>query len=300
MFFTDILTYSTTRVQCGTSSGQLSTGTAFAMLLGVSAESSIPVLVTNRHVVAGATRGKFWLTLKKANEEVPDVGKHHSFELDNFAARWLLHPTLDLAVMPINSLIEEALARGHSYFFSPLAPELIPTVAELADLPALLDVVLVGYPNGLWDEKNNQPIFRRGITATHPELDYNGKPEFLIDAACFNGSSGSPVFLAEIGRTLSRSQGITIGPSRIKLLGILYAGPQHLATGEVVSVEIGSKLVAQTGIPNNLGIVISAKALFDFEPLLRYLALHRKMPTRNELCPCESGKRFKACHGQLS
>jgi Trypsin-like peptidase domain/SEC-C motif len=300
MFFTDLMTYSTTRVLCETAGGQASTGTAFAMLLNVTAESSIPVLVTNRHVVAGARKGKFWLTLKKQNEDAPEVGEHHSFELEDFERRWIFHPSADLAIMPINPLIEEAKARGHTYFFSPLASDLIPTATELADLPALLDVVLVGYPNGIWDEKNNQPIFRRGITATHPELDYNGKPEFLIDAACFNGSSGSPVFLAEIGRTMSRSQGIHIGPSRIRLLGVLYAGPQHLATGEVVTVEIGSKLVAKTGIPNNLGIVISAKALLDFDPVLQHLVRHQKLPGRNEPCPCSSGKRYKECHGVVS
>jgi len=297
MFFTDQMTYSTTRVLCETVDGQTSTGTAFAMLLNVTAESSIPVLVTNRHVVAGARKGKIWLTLKKQNEDAPEVGKHHSFELENFGSRWIFHSSVDLAIMPINPLIEEAKARGNTYFFSPLVSNLIPTATELADLPALLDVVLIGYPNGIWDEKNNQPIFRRGITATHPEIDYNGKPEFLIDAACFNGSSGSPVFLAEIGRTMSRSQGITIGPNRIKLLGVLYASPQHFVTGEVVAVEIGSKLLAKTSIPNNLGIVISAKALLDFEPVLQHLDQHKKLPSRNEPCPCNNGKRYKECHG---
>ncbi len=44
---------------------------------------------------------------------------------------------------------------------------------------------MIGYPNGIWDEANNMPIIRRGITATHPNFNYNGKPEFMIDAACF-------------------------------------------------------------------------------------------------------------------
>jgi len=56
---------------------------------------------------------------------------------------------------------------------------------------------MVGYPIGLWDEKNNYPIFRKGITATHPANDYNGKSEFMIDAACFPGSSGSPVYIID-------------------------------------------------------------------------------------------------------
>ena len=51
----------------------------------------------------------------------------------------------------------------------------------------------------LIDEVNNKPVVRKGITATDIRLDYNGRKEFLIDAACFHGSSGSPVFLRKMG-----------------------------------------------------------------------------------------------------
>ena len=166
-------------------------------------------------------------------------------------------------------------------------------------MPALQEIVMVGYPNGIWDSVNNQPVFRKGITSTHPELEYNGKPEFLIDAACFNGSSGSPVFILDIGKITTLSGGTTIGPSRVKLLGILYAGPQHVASGEVHTVEVGTKKdMAFTAIPNNLGNVVSSKALLDFEPQLKDLATKGRLPSRMEPCPCGSGKRYKKCHGK--
>jgi len=44
---------------------------------------------------------------------------------------------------------------------------------------------MIGYPSGLWDTKNNLPIVRKGITATTPYFDYNGKREFLVDIAAF-------------------------------------------------------------------------------------------------------------------
>lgn len=53
---------------------------------------------------------------------------------------------------------------------------------------------MVSYPIGLIDNINNFPIFRRGITASHPGLSFKVKPEFLIDASCWPGSSGSSVF----------------------------------------------------------------------------------------------------------
>ena len=128
------------------------------------------------------------------------------------------------------------------------------------------------YPNGIWDAKHNLPIIRRGITATHPKLFYNGKPEFLIDAACFPGSSGSPVFLANIGSYVSQDGALCAG-SRIALLGTLYAGPQHTATGEVVVVEVptDTRAMAISTIPNNLGLVIHSSKLIDFEPILEKL-----------------------------
>lgn len=202
--------------------------------------------------------------------------------------------------MPIAPLLTQSAGEGESFFFSPLAPELIPTEDELKDMPAMQEIVMVGYPNGIWDSVNNQPVFRKGITATHPELEYNGKPEFLIDAACFNGSSGSPIFILDLGKVTTRSSGTTIGPSRVKLLGILYAGPQHVASGEVHTVEVGTKKdMAFTAIPNNLGNVISSKALLDFEPQLKDLATKGRRPGRMEPCPCGSGERYKRCHGKI-
>ena len=67
---------------------------------------------------------------------------------------------------------------------------------------------MIGYPIGLIDEYNNKPIVRKGITATTYNIDYNGKKEFLIDIACFPGSSGSPIFIRRDGLGIAKdSQG---------------------------------------------------------------------------------------------
>jgi hypothetical protein len=132
---------------------------------------------------------------------------------------------------------------------------------------------MIGYPNGIWDSVNNLPIIRKGITATHPSIDYDGRREFLIDAACFPGSSGSPVFLFNLSSYTTKSGGTIIGGSRIKLIGVLYAGPQYSAEGEVriVNVPTQQKVVAVSAIPNNLGFVIKAERLRDFDPILSVL-----------------------------
>jgi len=299
MFITDLIAYSTVRIECTFPDGSTGTGTGFFMNLCADGDNHVPVIVTNIHVIKNSVRGKFCLTRKTEDEE-PDIGNFKFFEMNDFSSYWLLHPTLDLAVMPIQPLLAQSLEAGESFFFAPLLSELIPSDTELKDMPAMQEIVMVGYPNGIWDSVNNQPIFRKGITATHPELNYNGKPEFLIDAACFNGSSGSPVFIVDLGKITTRSSGTTIGPSQVKLLGVLYAGPQHVASGEVRTIEVGTKKdISITAIPNNLGNVISSKALLDFEPQLKHLAEHGKRPGRMEPCPCGNGKKYKVCHGKI-
>lgn len=73
------------------------------------------------------------------------------------------------------------------------------------------DVLVIGYPLGQHDKFNYTPIYRKGITATDPNLDYNNHPQFVIDCACFPGSSGSPVF--------------TYNLISSRILGILYETP---------------------------------------------------------------------------
>jgi len=173
--------------------------------------------------------------------------------------------------MPIAPLLLEATAKGQSFFYVSLDPSLLPNEAELADLGTLEDVLMIGYPNGLWDSTNNMPIFRRGVTATHPNIDYEGRREFLIDAACFPGSSGSPVFLYNATGWINRSGGIVMGGTRVKLLGVLYAGPQHTATGEVqiVTVPTQQRAIAVSTIPNNLGLVIKASRLVELDAVVQ-------------------------------
>ena len=42
---------------------------------------------------------------------------------------------------------------------------------------AVEDIMMIGYPNALWDSEHNMPIIRKGITATPVWLDHNGKKD---------------------------------------------------------------------------------------------------------------------------
>ncbi len=261
------LAHSTVRIECDLPGGMIGTGTGFFYSLDKNGNQHVPVIITNKHVVTGAVKGRFLLTLQDTAGS-PAIGTYQAFELDAFERRWVQHPdpNVDLCAMPIASLLRAAEQRKQKFFYVPFEKNLIPADAEILDMIGLENITMIGYPNGLWDRKNNLPIFRRGVLATDYKYDWNGKKEFLIDAACFPGSSGSPVMLFDVAGYQTR-KGTFLGSSRIKLLGVLYAGPQHTIEGEVkvVLVPTQQKAVAVAGIPNNLGIIIKAEQLLAFE-----------------------------------
>jgi uncharacterized protein (AIM24 family) len=76
--------------------------------------------------------------------------------------------------------------------------------------------------------------------------------------------------LFDLGSYQSK-KGNFMGASRIKLLGVLYAGPQHTVEGEikVVLVPTQQKAISLAGIPNNLGIIIKSEQLLAFEGMFK-------------------------------
>lgn len=266
------LIHSTVRIECQTKEGT-STGSGYFFAFLVQENSDVPCIITNKHVISDANKGQFHLTVKGENGE-PKLGEHFSIQFNNFEKLWIGHPdpNIDIAVFPLAPLLLQASQQGLDFYYVKLVKDIISTDALLNTLSTMEEIIMIGYPNGIWDYKHNLPIIRRGITATHPKLPLNGKPEFMIDAACFPGSSGSPVFLANIGSFVNEKGNLCAG-TRISLLGTLYAGPQHTTTGEIVVVDIPTTAtpVSVSSIPNNLGLVIHAKKLLDFEPILQDL-----------------------------
>lgn len=269
---TEQLMYSTIKIETYYKDGSKGSGTGFAMQFKKSKEGFIPVLITNKHVVENSVEGGLTFTLMDKNGKAKD-GENYRIVCPDFENRWIKHPNsdIDLCYLPLGNEINQLKASGIEVFLNYLSLDIIPISEKAEELDMLEEIVMIGYPNGIWDDINNKPIFRTGTTATHPKLDYRGKKEFVIDMACFPGSSGSPVLLVNQGSYIAKHGDIMMGQDRVYLLGVLYAGPCHNAKGEVEVVPIVDmfKGTSETRIPNSLGYVIKSSEILELEKLLK-------------------------------
>ncbi len=269
--FSEQLTYSTVQIECEYANDNGGgTGFFFRFLHNETTNSHVPVVITNKHVIEGAIRGKLIFTKATAGNMPLDT-QHVPITLDNFESLWRKHPdaNVDLCAMPIASYLKAANAMGQRLFYIPLDKSIIPSQQQMSELNALEEILMIGYPNGIWDSVNNKPIFRKGITATHPKFDYNGKKEMMIDAACFPGSSGSPVFIFNEGGYKNKQGDFFPGRTRVFLLGVLYAGPHQTVQGEIqiINVPTSQQPMTISRIPINLGFVIKSERILELEQL---------------------------------
>lgn len=265
----DFLISSTIRIETTVSNGTCTgTGFFFSLKNDEDAKTCVPVIVTNKHVIKNAISGKLRFSLKDSIGN-PLRGEYYDLVLNNFESLWIPHPdkTVDLCVLPIANVHREIQKLHKDLNYTMLRPCDIPTPDELQrNFSCVEDIVVVGYPDGIWDPINNIPIVRKGITATPLQVDFEGKSRFLIDAAIFGGSSGSPAYVFNQGSYSMPGRGLFAG-SRLKLVGVVYAVAQHTVAGdvEILDVPAAKTLMTKTAIPNNLGVAIHTRKILDFE-----------------------------------
>ncbi len=265
------------RIEAKLSNGGTATGSSFAYRFAEQEDGlHVPAIVTNKHVIEDTVAVS--LPISTADAAGNPTGRFEvvTYEIDKNNV--IYHPSDDVDLCAILA------APIHQYFQSKseqpalvhLNKAVVADTATFHDLLPLEEVTMIGFPNGIWDSANNGAIARRGVIATIPGDDYLGKRQFVVDVACFPGSSGSPIFLANFGNYSDRKGNLIMG-TRIKLVGILYAGPQHTANGEIILalVPTQNRPVALTSIPNNLGYVIKATELEEIEKIAANLLTRR-------------------------
>ena len=250
------LLYSTLRIET-----DVGVGTGFLFSYRLSETKQLPLLITNKHVVEGSKVGSFLVHASDPDRPLIPTGKFLPVTFDDFETRWLVHPdeNIDLCAMPINPLNVEIEKTGKRFFRTVLDESNIWKNEKLKDLSAVEEVVMYGYPNGLWDEANNFPIIRRGSTASHPAVDFNSSPLGVIDMGVFPGSSGSPIIIANEGVYGTR-QGAVAG-NRMVFLGVLFSGPTMTEEGEIIikNIPTNKQPFARTELMIHLGYYIKSK-----------------------------------------
>jgi len=240
----------------------VSTGTGFFYKSDTKEGKSIILLVTNKHVVRGSTE-----IIVNCHLAGPDgaSGQFAECTLKIEPNAIINHPSpsVDLCAMFFGPMLNTAQQSGRALFIRAVGKSEIPDDDDWQYFDAIEDVLMIGCPNGISDEVNNFPIVRSGITASSISRKYNGKNEFLVDMACFPGSSGSPIFIFDKTGYLDRkTMSYNFGVSRLKFVGILYSGPIITNDGRIIlskepTVEVRSMM--------HLGNAIRSSEIFELE-----------------------------------
>ncbi len=261
------MVYSATRISTFKNGQPLSVGTGFFYMVRLDDERYTVILVTNKHVLEGCEGIELKLPLKD-DDGLPSANMH-TWTLE-FIGDPILHPdsNIDLAAISVTNLHAlDANGKKRFPFYVAFEKSAIPTKDIWESFDSIEEVTMIGCPNGLYDSVNNSPIVRKGITATAPSRNYEGRPEFMIDLACFPGSSGSPVFLYSTGAVYDKaSGGFILGNIRLFLLGVLYAGPTVDQSGHIVMNKIPSVSVKSM---MHLGMVVKADQLLIFDEMVK-------------------------------
>jgi hypothetical protein len=249
------LLYTTVRLELTLADGKEGVGTGVFYDHYTAGGDKIPLLVTNKHVVKDSLSVKARFHQRDTAAQTWAVSGYVDLAVPLPESAWTGHAdaAVDLCAIRLSTFQQQA--QGKELGVITLNRRLIPD--DLMAFDAVEDVVMVGYPGAWWDSTNNYPIVRRGITASHPGIDFEGKPDIALDMACFWGSSGSPVLLPQdLGRVKQVAFFDETRP--FAFLGVFYFGGTHPVEGEVL-IPSPHPISTQSMIPANLGLIVKAK-----------------------------------------
>lgn len=268
----DQINKSTVKIDLIDNGKNIGSASGFVLAFNISDSIDVPCLISNKHVLQAVDT-----VLLTFNGEIIS-----QTPLDSIIIRTIVdlnlynaipHPSsdIDLAALPLNPIAYQLGKQNFTIDFTIVGENLIPTIEDLNKFKVVNDVLIVGYPIGISDTTHNSPIFRKGITSTDPSVMYNGRNEFLIDAAIFPGSSGSPVFI--VGSEIQRKPNVIGFAETVYLVGILYGGLEYTVQGEVKPVQIPNKfeIKSLTNIPIDLGVVINSRELFKIKDEISFI-----------------------------
>ncbi|MBE6528905.1 MAG: trypsin-like peptidase domain-containing protein [Thermoplasmata archaeon] len=262
--------YSTLKIYCGGG-----TGTGFIFTINVK-NTIIPLLITNKHVVEHKEKNTITVILHLTDENGNEDNCKVTAECD-----WYFHSSKDLCFTFFSNIVEKAHKQtGKKVNYIAIGEDLIPNQDTLNNLSSVEEIVMVGYPIGLWDSVHNYPLFRHGYTSTHPAIGFEGDDIGLIDIAALPGSSGSPIFIRDSG--MSKQKGIIEYRDRLYLMGIQYATILEDVTGELIVEDVPTKsnYRIKGKNPTNIGYYVRSSCLLEFKDTIKEML--EKRPNNQE------------------
>lgn len=253
---------STIRLEVAKPTG-LHVGTGVFLRLAFEENRSLVAIVTNKHVLRNGSNVFGQFRRQVGDEFIIDDGLR--VELAPPIAVFLDHPSadVDLTAIIIPPLHKLKLPDGAQPGAITLQDEMF-AAEKAAAFEIGQNVTMIGYPIGLYDKVHNLPIARRGALATPFLIDFNGRPEFVVDIGAFRGSSGSPVFSMDIGSWSENGQ--LFAGNRVIWLGILWGG-QVLKRGKPVEPSPVPTAVDELDnddiFPLNLGHCVKASEIIS-------------------------------------
>lgn len=150
--------------------------------------------ITNRHNVIDECDWFYPDELRlKLHTDQNDLTQNRMFTIPLYAEDkpvWLEHPKgkdIDVVALPVD------LPPSPSFFITSFNKENFGRADVYVSIGN--DLIVVGYPLGLYDSKHNTPIIRSATIASVYPLPFEGNDYFLIDSRLHKGTSGSPVIL---------------------------------------------------------------------------------------------------------
>jgi hypothetical protein len=157
---TELMMHATVRIECVGANGSASSGTGFFFAMFQTQTESVPVIMTNKHVFGQNLTAAFFLTLAKPDGS-PDLGNKVRVDVSDLPNKWIGHPDpkVDLAIMPCADILRRLIDQRQQPFVVYLDQSIIPSDDALKFLLPVEDILVVGYPDGIWDAHNNAPSF---------------------------------------------------------------------------------------------------------------------------------------------
>jgi len=254
-------------------SNEKTLGTGYFYLFEFPDGRQLPAIITNKHVIDSSNNLIAHLQIHPKDNGILNDGSSagevtFTLTFDNIHAQSVRHPDkdIDLCAIPVGGLFfgnAPLLPNGFTLKNAFINKRWRISPEDEKDIRPIERILMVGYPNGLWDGVNNRAITRQGVTASHPFLSWNGTRQFVVDVACFPGSSGSPIFRIQEGM-IQNPDGFSPGV-KIELLGTLWGGPTFSAEGKIIPTAIPTSTsgIPVTQVMMNLGFVVPADALDD-------------------------------------